>query len=80
MKCVFCRHGDTKPGFATFTAEKNNTIVVIRKVPALICENCGEEYFNEDTTDRILKQIDESAGAGVQVEIREYSDKVVVPA
>jgi YgiT-type zinc finger domain-containing protein len=42
MKCMVCRHGETKPDFTTFAVERNGAILVVRGVPARVCENCGD--------------------------------------
>ena len=70
--CVICKFGTTKPSTGTITLERGSTTIVFRKVPAEVCVNCGEEYFDEDTTTRLLSIADEAASAGVQVDVREY--------
>jgi hypothetical protein len=47
-------------------------VLVFRKFPAEVCEVCGEEYVEEETTSRLLKAAEEAAESGVQVDIREY--------
>jgi YgiT-type zinc finger domain-containing protein len=39
MKCVICKHGELKPGITSVLFEKNGTTVVIKSVPADICDN-----------------------------------------
>jgi YgiT-type zinc finger domain-containing protein len=73
MKCVICRNGDTRPGKATVTLERGGTTLVIKGVPAQICENCGEEYVDEAVTARLLKTAEDAVRAGVQVDVREYA-------
>ncbi len=72
MKCVICRNGTTQPGFATFTVTREGTIVVTKGVPADICDNCGEAYFNEEVTDRLLAIANEAMEAGVEVDVRRF--------
>jgi YgiT-type zinc finger domain-containing protein len=72
MKCVICKQGETRPGKATVTLERNGMTLVVKNVPARICANCGEEYVDEGTTSLPLKAAEEAARAGVQVDIREY--------
>ena len=72
MKCVICRHGDTKPGTATVTLERNGTTLVIKDVPAEVCGNCGEEYVGEEIARRLLRDAEEASKAGVQVDIRKF--------
>ena len=72
MKCVICKHGETRPGKATVTLERNGATLVIKDVPAEVCTNCAEEYVNEDTTARLLKSAEEAVKTGVKVDVREY--------
>ena len=72
MKCVICKLGETRPGTATVTLERNGMILVVRSVPARICENCGEEYLDEATASRLLYEAEEAARVGVQVDVREF--------
>jgi hypothetical protein len=37
-----------------------------------VCQNCGEEYIDEDITAKLLQQAEEAVRAGVQVNIRTY--------
>jgi YgiT-type zinc finger domain-containing protein len=72
MKCVICKHGQTQRGSTTVTFVRGNTTVVFRDVPALICDNCGEEYVDEETTSRLLAIAEEAVRAGVHVDVRDY--------
>jgi len=72
MKCVICRQGETKDGFGTVTMERGQTTLVVKKVPAQVCDNCGETYFDQETTQRLLDTAKAAERAGVQVDVREY--------
>ena len=72
MKCVICRHGETKSGLGTVTLERGSTTVVFKGVPAEICDNCGERYYDETVTVRLLAIAEEAVQAGVHVDVREY--------
>ena len=65
MACVACRQGGTRPGKTTVVLQRDGATVVINDVPALVCENCGEEYVDEQAAEA-------SARAGVRVEIRDF--------
>ena len=73
MKCVICKLGQTQPGFTTVTVEQNRTTVIIKKVPADVCENCGEYYLNEEATQKIQQLTDKAVQAGVEIEILNYA-------
>ena len=72
MKCVICKHGETRDGFATVTFERNGATIVVKSVPAKVCGNCGEEYLDEEIVARLMEQAEEAARCGVQVHVREY--------
>ena len=73
MKCVICKKGETRPGTSTVTLERDKATLVVRLVPASVCENCGEAYMDEKTTSRLLKTAEEAARAGVRVDLRDYA-------
>ena len=55
MICVYCKTGDPTSGRTTVTFDREGVTIVIRNVPARICPQCGEQYFDADTTDRLLE-------------------------
>lgn len=73
MKCTVCKQGQTSPGHTTVTLERGGTLLVFRRVPADICNNCGEAYVAEAEADRLLRAAEEAASAGVQVDVRELA-------
>ncbi len=72
VKCVICKDGETKPGAASVTLERDGVTLVFKSVPAEVCENCGEEYVDAETTARLLQEAEQAARAGVTVEVRTY--------
>lgn len=72
MKCVICKQGETQPGTATVTLTRESLTLVVKGVPARVCQNCGEEYVDQSTTNRLLQTAEEAARAGVQVDVRQY--------
>ena len=72
IDCVICRNGARKPGAATVTLARGSTTLVVRSVPAQVCDNCGEEYIDADVTRRLLELAEQAVAAGVQVDVREY--------
>lgn len=72
MKCVICKRGETTLGKATVTLDRNGATIVVKNVPAQICQNCGEEYVDEKTTARLLKEAEKASQEGTLVDIREY--------
>jgi YgiT-type zinc finger domain-containing protein len=73
MQCAICKSGQTHPGTTTITLQRDNTVVVIRDVPAGICENCGEYYLSEPAASRVYTDANSTARRHVEVEIRRYA-------
>lgn len=73
MKCVICKDGETKAGMATVTLEREAATVVFKSVPAQVCENCGEEYVDDETAAHLLAIFEQSLKAGVTVDVRHYA-------
>lgn len=73
MICPICKCGTTHPGFASVTLERDTTTLFFKRVPAEVCDNCGEEYINEDATAYLLKTAETAARDGVQFELRRYA-------
>ena len=72
MKCVICKQAEVEQGWATVTLERGGLTLVLKRVPARICPNCGEEYVDEDVATRLLDTAAGLARAGAQVVVREY--------
>ncbi|MBA3826577.1 MAG: type II toxin-antitoxin system MqsA family antitoxin [Ktedonobacterales bacterium] len=72
MKCVACKEGTTQPGFITVTLERDMATIVVKRVPAEVCTNCGEGYVDGVISARLLKTAEEAINGGVQVDVRQY--------
>jgi len=48
MSCVLCKHGETRPGLVTVTLQRGETTVVLKRVPADVCDNCGGYYLSSE--------------------------------
>ncbi len=59
MKCNICKNGNYRKGFANSMFDKANSIIIIKNVPAHICDNCGAKIFDEKTTRLLLNKVRE---------------------
>ena len=73
MKCVICKLGVTLPGFTTVTLERNGLTLVVKNVPARVCDNCDEAYVDERTTQQLLESAEQMAQTGTIVDIRQFA-------
>ena len=52
MKCVHCR-GEMKRGTTPLHIDRKRCHLMLDAVPAWVCEQCGEAYFEENEVDAI---------------------------
>lgn len=73
MKCVICKQGETHPGLTVVTLQRDDRTLVIKGVPAEICENCGEYYLSDEIARRVYQQAEQSLEHGAEVEIGRFA-------
>ena len=73
MDCVLCRKGKTNPGSVTVTLQRDNTTIIIKDVPADVCENCGEYYLSDKITDKVHAMGEDAVHKGAEVEILRFA-------
>jgi len=73
MKCVFCRHGETRSGEITTTLQRGETTVILKRVPADVCDNCGEAYLSAEVTGEVLAKAEAAVKSGAEVEILRFA-------
>ena len=54
------------------TLSREQLALVVKGVPAQVCENCGEEYVDANTTARLMHTAEEAAQSSIQVNVRQY--------
>lgn len=73
MMCVLCKNGVTRPGTVTVTLERGKTVVVVRDVPADVCENCGEYYLDSAIAQEVYQRAEGAVARNAEVEILRYA-------
>jgi len=73
MKCSLCKRGERKDETVTLTLERGKTTLVIKDVPARVCDQCGDEVFSEEVTRRTFDMLKDSVRRGVQVEVTSFA-------
>lgn len=69
MECVICKNGMITDGEVTVTLEREGTVIVIKDVPAQVCQNCGEYFLNETMTIEVLAKAESAVQKGVEFEV-----------
>lgn len=75
MKCLKCKT-EMQESTTTFVAELDNCCVVVRHVPCLICEECGEEVYTGVVAGNLEKICRAVREAVAEVMVISYRDAV----
>jgi YgiT-type zinc finger domain-containing protein len=67
-KCPICS-GEIADGQTTFAVDVGSGVVVVRHVPARVCMQCGEDWIQDSTAERLEKIVSDARTAGKVVEV-----------
>lgn len=67
-KCPLCG-GQKKPGKTIYSVDLGFGIVVVRNVPATLCDQCGEEWISPEVASQLERLVEEARRKKLQVEV-----------
>ena len=73
MTCVICKCASTATGLVTVTLERDQAVIVIKLVPAEVCQDCGEYTLDQSTTERVLAIGEDAVKHRAEVEVVRYA-------
>jgi YgiT-type zinc finger domain-containing protein len=73
LNCSICKNGRLVAGFTTVTLERATTVVILREVPALVCQECAEYYLDDATAERVYARAEDAVARNVEVEIVRFA-------
>ncbi len=68
--CPLCG-GDREPGTTLFSVDLGHGVVVVRKVPASVCRQCGEALIGAETAKELEAIVNEARQKKRLVEVLE---------
>ena len=75
MNCFMCK-GNLEEKKVNYVVDLDNTIIIIKGVPAKVCTQCGEQYFDDETAENIEKIVNQLKQLATEVTIVNYKEKV----
>ena len=54
-KCFVCGHSIINPGVTNKLLEEKGHMVIVKEIPCMVCENCGEIYFKTPVIQKLEK-------------------------
>ena len=70
--CPLCG-GNKSAGETTFTADLGSGLVVVRRVRATVCSQCGEEWIDDATARRLEQVVNEARLKNREVEVTAFA-------
>ncbi|OGF54588.1 MAG: hypothetical protein A2Z21_06870 [Candidatus Fraserbacteria bacterium RBG_16_55_9] len=71
-RCYFCGHGTLEEHRVTVDLRRGDRLIVIKNVPALVCDACGERQYSLETSreiDRILEEVTRTGQAEEELKV-----------
>ena len=76
MTCFFCK-GQTIETTTKFIVDLGNCVVIVKNVPARVCQQCGETTYSNDVAKHLEKIVDAVKSSIMsEVAIIEYTQSV----
>lgn len=75
MECFMCK-GKTERKLVNYFLDLGNTMIIIKYVPADVCIQCGERYFDDEVMSNLEKIVNGLKKLATEVSIVNYSEKV----
>lgn len=75
VNCFICK-GDLEEKKVNYVVDLENTIIIIKGVPAKVCTQCGEQYFDDEIAENIKKIVNQLKQLAAEVTIVNYQEKV----
>ena len=73
MICPLCK-GEMKPSTTIHTVQLKDCVVVIKNVPCLKCEQCGEVVLSADTVEKIEHILQTVEKAVAEITVMNFPD------
>ena len=75
MNCFKCE-GELKEKKVNYMVDLENTIIIIKGVPAKVCNECKEQYFDDETSENIEKIVNSLKDLSTEITIINYKESV----
>ena len=75
MNCFMCK-GELTEKKVNYMVDLESTIIIIKGVPAKVCAQCGEQYFEDETSENIETIVNKLKDLSTEVTIINYKENV----
>jgi len=72
MNCVMCK-GSLEKGLINYPVDVESQFLLIKDVPALVCNQCGEYFLDDDIYAKIEGVIESAKKSNVEIEVLRFA-------
>lgn len=76
MNCFSCKGGNLQKELKTYVANLDACVIIVKNVPSLVCQQCGDVYYTNDVMKQLEKIVDTMENLVKEVAIVEYPQSV----
>jgi len=69
MKCTTCKQGVTSIDQVAVMLERGDSVIVVKGVPAEVCQNCGEYFLSESDSAELLHRAEVAIRSGAELQV-----------
>lgn len=73
--CIVCPEGQLEVSTFTKTMERGETMLVVKEVPAVVCDTCGDASYTEAIGQRLEQMLEAAEEAGIETAVRSFEQK-----
>ena len=70
--CMFCKNDKYVESTTTHVVNYKNCIIIIRNVPCLECDQCGEKYYTDEVAEKIERIVDSAKKLMQEISVVDY--------
>jgi len=68
--------GEMQNKISNYILDLDGCIIIIKNVPSLVCNQCGEVFYTNEVMKRVEEIVDISKNAITEIAIVNYNDRV----
>ena len=77
-RCTLCHHGTYSDKLVVISARREDGLLIVDEVPALVCDQCGDKIISEETA-REVERVAEGEPAYTPVPIEGVAHRGWIP-
>ena len=70
--CMFCKNNTYVKSITTHVVNYKECIIIIRNVPCIECEQCGEKYYTDEVAEKLEEIVSSAKRLMQEISVVDY--------